>query len=318
MKSQKTAIWLIPLVLLFSCSNNAKKQEAEKDKQVLDKGTDVNKIVGMASVEPETRIVSLYSDVGGIVKQINYDINSEVKAGDVIFVLNSDVEQAQLNQALSKLATQRAMIDVSKAQLASTQTKMDNAKLTYDRDASLLKAGAVTQQATDDSRFNYESLQNDVSASEATVKEQEAKLSELQADIDYYQKIIDKKKVKAPENGKILSVDVKIGNNALASQSLADFAPDGPLMAITEVDELFAAKVQIGMKAYIRPQGQTDTLATGTVYLTSPYLRKKTLFADNATNMEDRRVREVRVLLDKSEKVLIGSRVECVINLNKQ
>ncbi|HXD93019.1 MAG TPA: HlyD family efflux transporter periplasmic adaptor subunit, partial [Bacteroidia bacterium] len=127
--------------------------------------------------------------------------------------------------------------------------------------------------------------------------------------------VIDKKKIKAPANGKILSVDVRLGNNVLASQSVGDFAPDGPLIAITEVDELFATKIAVGMKAYIRPQGQLDTLATGKIYLTSPYLRKKTLFSDDATNMEDRRVREVRVLLDKSDKVLIGSRVECVILL---
>ena len=100
------------------------------------------------------------------------------------------------------------------------------------------------------------------------------------------------------------------------TQSACDFAPEGPLMAVTEVDELFADKVKEGMSAYIRPQGKTDTLATGKVFLTSPYLRKKSLFADAASDMEDRRVREVRVLLDQHARALIGSRVECVIQLN--
>jgi len=316
MKKIKISIVLITLsALINSCGESKQKKPAEVVTQTPEKTPDVTKIVGMASVEPLTRIVSLYSDIGGIVDKINYDINSEVKANDIIFVLNTDVEEAQLGQAKSKLGTQQAIINVAKAQWASLNVKLNNARVNYDRNVNLLKAGAVTQQVTDDSKFAYESLQEDVLAADAGLKEQEAKVTELLADINYYQKVIDRKKIKAPANGKILSVDVKIGNNVLASQSVGDFAPDGPLIAITEVDELFATKVKEGMKAYIRPQGQLDTLATGKIYLTSPYLRKKTLFSDDATNMEDRRVREVRVLLDKSEKVLIGSRVECVIIL---
>jgi len=51
------------------------------------------------------------------------------------------------------------------------------------------------------------------------------------------------------------------------------------------------------------------------VILASPYLRKKSLFADNSANLEDRRVREVRVQLDNPENVLIGARVECIIDV---
>jgi multidrug efflux pump subunit AcrA (membrane-fusion protein) len=313
MKTIKITLGLIALLIVISSCGGAKKEKV--DEAANQPPAEVTKIVGMASVEPQTRIVSLYSDVGGIVDKINYDINSEVKANDVIFVLNTEVEEAQLAQAKSKLGTQQAMINVAKAQLASLKVKQDNAQVNYNRNINLLKAGAVTQQVTDDSKFAYESLQNDVLAADAGLKQQDAKVSELQADINYYEKVIDKKTIKAPTNGKILSVDVRLGNNVLASQSVGDFAPDGPLIAITEVDELFATKVTNGMKAYIRPQGQLDTLATGKIYLTSPYLRKKTLFSDDAANMEDRRVREVRVLLDKSDKVLIGSRVECVILL---
>ena len=308
------ALLFVP-VLLFSCNNSGKKAVDGKDKQVTDNVTEVTKIVGLASIEPLTRIVSLFSDAGGIVEKINYDIGSEVKADEPIFKLNDDVEEAQLEQTKSKLATQQAMINSAFAQLASLKAKMASSQLTYNRNASLVKAGAVTQQVTDDSKFSYESAQNDALSAEASVKEQEAKKSEIEADINYYKTLIERKRIKAPATGKVLSVDVNIGSYVMPSQSLGNFAPDGPLMAITEVDELFAEKVKVGMKAYIRTEGQTDTLATGKVYLTSPYLRKKTLFSDDATNMEDRRVREVRVLLDKSGELLIGSRVECVILL---
>jgi hypothetical protein len=47
----------------------------------------------------------------------------------------------------------------------------------------------------------------------------------------------------------------------------------------------------------------------------APFLSKKSIFNDRADNLEDRRVREVRVRIDQPEAVLIGSRVECIISL---
>ena len=167
-----------------------------------------------------------------------------------------------------------------------------------------------------ESQYAYESSTGDVAAAKADVEQQQNKYKENLADVDYYRELLNQRYVKAPFDGKILSMDVKIGNYINTTQSIGDFAPSGPLMAITEVDELFASKVKVGMNAYVRTQGLNDTLAIGKIILTSPYLRKKTLFSEGATNMEDRRVREVRVLLNNGAKVLIGSRVDCVILLN--
>jgi hypothetical protein len=47
----------------------------------------------------------------------------------------------------------------------------------------------------------------------------------------------------------------------------------------------------------------------------APFLSKKSIFNDRADNLEDRRVREVRVQIDNPDAVLIGSRVECIIGL---
>jgi HlyD family secretion protein len=96
---------------------------------------------------------------------------------------------------------------------------------------------------------------------------------------------------------------------------LGEFAPEGGLVAITEIDELFADRLKVGQRATIRPQGDSTILATGDVFIISPYLKKKSLFSDNASNLEDRRVREVRVKINPEAKLLIGSRVECVIEL---
>ena len=307
---------LLALACLTLCACSAKKSDAPKETtpavQVLN-----DRIVGVAEIQPQQKVIALYPQTGGIVKAIYHDINGHVTKGDVIAELVSDLEQAQLQQAQSKLVTQQAVIESSKAQLASLHVKSNNALANYTRNQNLIQSGAVTQQALDDSKFSYDASTKDVEASRAVAHQQQDKLNELRADVHYYEQLIRQKKITAPFDGKVLAIDGKIGNYINTTQSLGDFAPDGKLMAITEVDELFADKIHEGIPAYIRAQGQTDTLATGKIYLTAPYLRKKSLFSNNAANMEDRRVREVRVLLDDPARVLIGSRVECVFVLPK-
>jgi HlyD family secretion protein len=298
--------------LLWSCSSKKTETSNAKDSTSV---SSISRIVGVASIEPKGRIVSLYSEVSGIVKKINHDINDTVKAGEVIIELTGNIESTQLQQSQSKISTQKAAIQSAEDQLASVKVKMESSLTNYNRNKKLIETGAITKQQLDDSRFDYEAKEKDVQTSQSNLLQQKDRLKEMFADVKYSEEVVKRKSIVAPSDGKVLSIDVKVGNNISPSQTIGDFAPKGPLIAVTEVDELFADKVNEGMKAYIRPQGRLDTLATGTVFLTSPYLRKKSLFADAATNMEDRRVREVRVLLDPGSRVLIGSRVECVIIL---
>lgn len=314
MNKLQQLLFCITLTALFmACSN---KKPADHQQHATAQAVTNNQIIGLAEIQPEKKIISLFAQTAGSVEQVYHDLNDTVKKGDLIISLNSKVEEAQLQQAQSKLSTQLAVINTTKAQLASISTKSDNAAQNYNRNAELIKSGAVTRQTLDDSHFAATSGTRDADAAAASVKQAQSRLTELQADVNYYQQLVDQKKIRAPYDGTILSMDMRVGNYITANQSVGDFAPAGQLMAVTEVDELYAQKVHEGLTAYIRTQGKRDTLAVGKVFLISPYLRKKSLFSDDAANMEDRRIREVRVLLDKGSRLLIGSRVDCVIQLN--
>jgi multidrug efflux pump subunit AcrA (membrane-fusion protein) len=137
----------------------------------------------------------------------------------------------------------------------------------------------------------------------------------VETERNYAQKLLDKKNIYAPADGMVLSWEVKLGQAVSIGSKLADFAPAGDLIATTEVDELFAMKVKKGQRVQINIQGTTDKLSSGTVVYCASFLSKKSIFNDRADNLEDRRVREVRVRIDQPEAVLIGSRVECIISL---
>ncbi len=300
------------LLLLFSCGKKEEKKEVVVQKETK---MDVDQVVGIATVEPVGRILPITSEVNGVVDKIYYNSGQKVKKGQVIFSLENGVEQAQLQQSQSKLATQKASIGSAKSSKESLKIKLANAKTTFERNQKMFAGGAVTQQALDDSKTNFEGLENDLRTSEETIAQQEARLMELERDIQYSQTVLARKSIRADVDGTILNLDLKLGSIVTPNSSVGDFAPEGPYMAITEIDELFAHRVQLGQAAYVRLQGAKDTLTTGKVIFVSPYLKKKSLFSDRPDNLEDRRVREVRVELQDKSKVLIGSRLECVIKL---
>lgn len=299
------------VLLLFSCGAD-KKETIQLNN--IDSIT-VKEVVGIANIEPLQRILTLTPEASGIVKKINVEINQSVKKGDILYILDNTTELAQLHQAQSKLATQKAVIEKNHASLKTAETNVSNAKVNIDRAQNLFASNAITKKQLEDEELNYETKKLQLESSKTDLEQAQKRLVELNSDVEYYQTILDKKTVKAPLDGKILSVDTKLGATVTTSSSLSDFAPEGPVMAITEIDELFADQIKIGQPAYVRAQGDTVVLATGKVILAAPYLRKKSLFSDKVDNLEDRRVREVRVQLDSTETLLIGSRVECIIEL---
>lgn len=313
----KNLTYCLLACLLLNCGG--KKEDEKKTPVFTEKQVraEIDKVVGIANVEPIGKILPISSEVNGTITKILVEANDEVQAGQTLMMLDYKVEEAQLAQAKSKLATQQAVINSAKANVAPLEVRLRNTENTYKRNESLLAGNATTKQVLDDSRFAYEQVQKDLQASQSLIAQQESKMAELQADINYFQTLLDRKTIKAPTKGKILSLDAKVGSTITTSSVLGEFAPAGSLVAVTEVDELFADKIQLGQKAFVRNQGSLEKLAEGKVIFTAPYLKKKSLFSDKADNLEDRRVREVRVELAPNSQVLIGSRLECVIELKK-
>ena len=304
-------VFIVCSISLFACGGE--KKEKPQLNQI--DSMKIKEVVGIANIEPLQRILSLTPEVSGIVKQIHVEISQSVKKGEVLFVLDNETETAQLHQAQSKLATQKAVIEKNSANIKTAETNLKNANINLGRAKNLFSDRAITQKQLEDVQLTFDTKRLDVESSKTDLDEAQKRLVELSADVEYYQTLLNKKTIKAPLDGTILSVNTKLGETVTSSTVLSDFAPKGPIMAITEIDELFADKIKVGQSAFVRAQGDSIVIAKGKVILAAPYLSKKSLFSDKADNLEDRRVREVRVQLDSTKSLLIGSRVECIIEL---
>lgn len=314
-----TLILSLMWLWLAACGSEAEKsaegQAAATDSVGMAAAAAVRQVVGIAIVEPSARIVRLTPEQSGYIREVKVNIGDKVSKNQVLVVLDAEVERAQVGQASAKAATQNEAIAAARENLRLLEVKLGKARADLARNEALFAGNALTQQQLDDSRALTADLSQQLRVQEAALREQQRRLGEAQADVGYFQTLADQKVVRSPINGAVLSLDARVGEYLSAQTAIGEFAPEGPVIALTEIDEMFADRVRVGQRAFVRGQGSREVITTGTVVLASPYLRKKSLFADKAGDLEDRRVREVRVQLDQPEKLLLGARVECVIEI---
>jgi multidrug efflux pump subunit AcrA (membrane-fusion protein) len=305
---------LILLSTLISCNNKSanEKLKSENAKQELV----IDYIVGVGKIIPENDIIQLSSPVNGIVREIYKHENDTVIIGTVILELEHHLEDAKLLQLRNEVATQSAQINVDNASVDEFVAKCNNAKSELNRLQNLLAKGAETQQTIDNASTDLKSFQANLKRLEANVTVSKSRLNETKAALQVAQVERDQKIITSPVHGRILELTVLIGTSVAIQQSFAQINPEGRTIAICEIDELNAEKVAVGQKGWIRNVGSSDTLSTGTIYFTSSFLKKKSLFTDQSGEKEDRRVMTIKMMLDQPGKLLLNARVECVINLS--
>jgi multidrug efflux pump subunit AcrA (membrane-fusion protein) len=310
---KKVFIVLLLFIFFMACNSADKKKEVADQKAKLEESN--HRVVGVGMIVPEKDIVQLSSPVNGIVTKILKKENDSVSIGTVILELNHQLEDAKVKQLTNEVATQTAQIKGDEASVDEYRAKYENAVSELQRMQRLLAKGAETQQAVDDANTNLKSFQSNFKRLQAIVDVSKGRLNETKSALNIAQIERDQKIILSPVNGRILDLTVLNGGSVDIRQSFAQISPEGKTIAICEIDEMYAGKIAVGQKGWIRNVGSNDTLSTGTVYFTYSFLKKKSLFTDQSGEKEDRRVRTIKMILDKPEKLLLNARIECVIDI---
>jgi multidrug efflux system membrane fusion protein len=151
--------------------------------------------------------------VAGRITEIRFKDGQQVKAGDVLFVIDPRPYQAASAKAAGDLASA-----VNNAKLAQIER---------DRGERLIKAQALSQESYDQ-RVNADNV------ARASVKSAQAALAATQVDVDHAF-------IKAPISGRISRAEITVGNlvgsATAAPQLLASIVSDNGVYADFEVDE---------------------------------------------------------------------------------
>jgi HlyD family secretion protein len=301
------------LLLMIACGSGNEESVpiAAKDSLIV---PDVQQVAGIGRIEPEGGLISLSSDQAGLIKKILIKEGDSVKSGQTLLLLDNAVQVSEVADAASRLQTETAQLDVAKANIDDAELNFRKAEQDLDKTRRLVEKNAETKQKLEDAEADVNNKRIALETERANYSVAQKRIAEIRTQVNTARTTAGKYTVSSPANGLILELTSKPGEAITSGQSFAQMAPEGRVTALCEIDELFADKIKKGQTAFIRYKGYADSVSSGTVIYTAPYLKKKSLFSDQVGEKEDRRVREVRILLNNQD-LLINRQVECVINL---
>jgi multidrug resistance efflux pump len=173
------------------------------------------------------RTVTILPETGGRVEEVYVGINQKVRAGDPLFRLNSDAQQAALDASRRKIAEVDAAMKVAQSELASADGEIKQAQGDYqtavdeyEMKAQLLKNDAVARREVERLETNIDSrkgaLDSDI-AKKQTLQTQieellpaqkaSAQAAEKQAQVD-----LDKTVVRAGVTGTVQQFTLRRGD----------------------------------------------------------------------------------------------------------
>lgn len=188
----------------------------------------------------------IYARVTGYVKEWRHDLGDNVKAGELLAVIDApDVDQ--------QLAQAQAQLGQSQASLQKAQADRDLAKVTLDRFEELFKISAVNQQQLDQTRAAYKSAESVLDQTVATIRRDEATVRQLTDEQSW-------ERVTAPFNGKITARNINVGqlimpgttaSNTSGGREMFHLAETDVVRVMVTVPQTFVTWVQPGEDAEV-------------------------------------------------------------------
>jgi len=218
------------------------------------------------AVSPVTQ-VTVGTQVSGQVKEIYVDFNSEVKAGQLIALIDPEQfeyrvrsAQADVDAARAVVLTAQANVVAARAQLSRAQTDLAEARRTHERNLMLVSKQFIAQSEADKSQAlvntSLEAVkaaeaqlgvaEAQVRSAEANVKQREAALAQARVDLA-------RTRITSPVNGIVIKRSVEKGQTVAASlqapelfviaQNLRDMQVEA------SIDEADVGRIRAGQKA---------------------------------------------------------------------
>ena len=314
--NKKIYLIIVPIIITACGGSDENKEKPGSASQSVNSAiVDVSEVVGVGKVEPEQEIISLAASTGGVVKEIFRKDGDSIKKDEPLVRLDDELELIRVSQLRSQYNTQKSQEDIDELVLRESEARLANKKKLLESVRVLALKGAETMQTLDDLETEVTTLSLAVEKYNASVKLSASRLRELAEQVRYAEAEVSKKILRSPYEGLMLEMQIQKGNSVNQFEIYAEVAPAGPMTVRTEVDELFAGRLRQGLDADIRFIGSDSVVASGKVIFLSPYLKKKSLFSQKANEQEDRLVREVRIMLDGDNGLILNSKVESVIKL---
>ena len=196
----------------------------------IERGALTAAVAATGAVSPVSQ-VTVGTQVSGQIKDILVDFNSEVKAGQLIAVIDPETfeyrvrsAQADVDAARATVLTAQANVVASRAQVSSAKTDLTEARRTHERNLMLVDKGFIAQSESDKSNALVNTTLEAVKAAEAQVGVSDAQVRSAQANVSQrdaalLQARVDlaRTRVTSPVNGIVIKRSIERGQTVASS-----------------------------------------------------------------------------------------------------
>jgi HlyD family secretion protein len=378
---------LILLGIISGCETNSLAQSQDTTRESKPQVQQSKQVVALGKLTPKGEVIklSVANAQDSRVNQILVDEGDRVKKNQVIAILQGfenrqrdleeaekevELAQAKLSQVKAgeskqaEIAAQQANISRLESQLrneaaerqaaiASAKAQLKQAQLTFDRNQSLQRQGAVSTQTFDRTKEGLDMAQATLNERRAqldntqqTLKQEitqerenlallqeirpvDVKVAEIEVEkaiiaVEKIKADLEDTKVKVPISGQILRINTRVGEQVNTEEGIVELGRTDEMYAIAEVYETDIGKVRIGQPAMVSSEygGFVGKLKGKVEHLGLQVGEKEIVEStEDPTQDENSRIVEVKIRIhpEDSKKVagLTNMQVRVEINSNQ-
>ena len=216
----------------------------------------VETVSASGRIQPQTK-VDITSEINGEIIGLFVREGDQVKAGDLLIVLDTVQLRSDVDQALYA-------VNEINARLEGAETTLEQAEEEFQRQERLFENNLTSETEFNNARYAYQNAKSSYVAAKAQAKQYQ---SRYEKQLDY----LSKAKIVAPMSGIITYLDCEIGEIAAAQTA---FTQGRTLMTISnldvfevevEVDETEIIKIDLQQEVDIEVDAFPDTSFKGEV-----------------------------------------------------
>lgn len=256
-KTAWIALAVLALVLLGFAGWQLMKAKEPKDPYrtaAVEQGP-ITKSVSASGTLQALVTVEVGSQISGQITKVLVDFNDQVKAGQVMAILDPQTYQSRAAQGQADIAAGQAAVRQAQAQAAQTQAD-------YNRKKALVAQGIYAPSTLEQSEAAYKTAMASVQAARARVVQSQASLRSTQVDLS-------RTRIIAPIDGLVVDRQIEPGQTVAASLQapvLFRIAQDLSKVEVKiSVDEADIGQVQEGQEVRFTVDAFPDDNYTGIV-----------------------------------------------------
>ena len=256
------------------------------------------------------QVIQIVPRVSGQLIRVPIRNNQLVKKGDLLFEIDPRTFQDSVNGARADLDNMRDIIkslaqqvdgmrdavtqsesavNAARFEMEALAADAENAKVAFERAASIVKSGFSDQREYDNRNTEYQMAVARLSGARSHVNQATAdlersradlarakanlgvlgeanpRLRRAEADLKLAQQNLDFTTVSAPEDGYITNLQLRAGDSAIANQPIVAVIEANSFYVEAFFRETFVGDIQIGDRAVVTLMGYPDTPLQGRV-----------------------------------------------------